>query len=337
MGYIVEHMSDRLENAPFSPSFAKADATWGFAGIALVALFLLYRWASRKKMRDGEENGSAEWGSRKDFAPFIDKTSARNLLMTRTERLSLDTSKTFRNLNALVIGSSGSGKTRYYIMPNMRQMSMNYVVTDPKGELYAEMRRPLKDAGYTVHALDLKSMVNSGHFNPLRYIDAEHPEKSIRELTENIIVNTTAENARDDSFWGAAERTSLTALIAWVYFTRWHADSWDDETGIETHEPSLNDETDLLELMDAYEKDDTSKTLVDIFIESAQDVYDKVAESEWPDATTTPDACWRAYGSPCAVTGATAKARGNEEKHHHLPRRPAQPAEHPRGARDSRR
>ncbi|MGO5288807.1 VirD4-like conjugal transfer protein, CD1115 family [Pseudoscardovia suis] len=281
MGYIVEHMFDRLENAPFSPSFAKADAAWGFAGIALVALFLLYRWASRKKMRDGEENGSAEWGSRKDIAPFVDKTSARNLLMTRTERLSLDTRKTLRNLNALVIGSSGSGKTRYYIMPNMRQMSMNYVVTDPKGELYAEMRRPLEDAGYTVHALDLKSMSHSGHFNPLRYIDAEHPEKSIRELTENIIVNTTAENARDDSFWGAAERTLLTALIAWVYFTRWHADGWDDETGIGAHEPSLNDVTDLLELMDAYEKDDTSKSPVDILMESAQDVYDKAAESEW--------------------------------------------------------
>lgn len=246
--------------------------------------------------------------------PFIDKTSARNLLTTRTERLSLDTCKTLRNLNALVIGSSGSGKTRYYIMPNMRQMSMNYVVTDPKGELYAEMRRPLEDAGYTVQALDLKSMVNSGHFNPLRYIDAEHPEKSIRELTENIIVNTTAENARDDSFWGAAERTPLTVLIAWVYFTRWHADGWDDETGIEAYEPSLNDETDLLELMDAYEKDDTSKSPVDIFIKSAQDVYDKVAESEWAGCDDKARRVLEGIRFALVVTGATAKARRKQRK-----------------------
>lgn len=246
---------DRIESAPLAPGLAKQDALWGMAGVALVALVLLYRWASRKTMRDGEENGSAQWGGRNDIAPFISKTPENNLLMTRTERLSLDTRATLRNLNTLVIGSSGSGKTRYYIMPNMRQMSMDYVVTDPKGELRAEMRGPLEDAGYTVHALDLKSMAASAHFNPLHYIDPDHPEKSIRELAENIIVNTTAENAKDDGFWGAAERTLLTALIAWVHFARWHADGWDDETGIGGHEASLNDVTDLLELMDASEHD----------------------------------------------------------------------------------
>lgn len=232
-------------------------------------------------MRDGEENGSAQWGGRNDIAAFINKTPASNLLMTRTERLSLDTRATLRNLNTLVIGSSGSGKTRHYIMPNMRQMSMNYVVTDPKGELCAEMRGPLEDAGYTAHALDLKSMAASAHFNPLRYINPAHPEKSIRELAENIIVNTTAENAKDDGFWGAAERALLTALIAWVYFARWHADGWDDETGIGGHEASLNDVTDLLELLDASEHDETRLSPVDILMESAQDVYDKAAESGW--------------------------------------------------------
>lgn len=280
MTYCMEHMLDRLEGGPWTPSLNPHDMLWGLLGVAAVGMFLLYKWSTRKNYRDGEEDGSARWGGRKDIEPFMDKEPKRNLLMTRTESLALDTHKTRRNLNTLVIGSSGSGKTRFYVLPNLRQMNMNYAITDPKGEICDAMREPLEKAGYHVHVLDLKSMAGSDHFNPLRYIDPDHPEKSIRELVENIITNTTSENAKDDAFWGAAERTLLTALIGWVYFTHWHA-----ELGIHVgdrgHEPTLNDAVDLLELMDASEQDETRQSPVDIMTAGLQAQYDEMAGGGW--------------------------------------------------------
>lgn len=275
LGWALAHLFDRLSHGPWMPSLAPADMEWGLLGPLGVLLAALYRWSSRKNSREGEENGSARWGGAKDIKPFVDPEPSRNLLMTRTERISIDTRRTRRNLNTLVIGSSGSGKTRYYVMPNLHSMNMNYAVTDPKGEICAAMRGPLEQAGYRVSVLDLKDMAGSDRFNPLRYVDPEHPEKSIRELVENIIVNTTAEGSKDDAFWGAAERTLLTALVAWVWFTGWHADGWDDEKGEGSHEPSLVDAADLLELMDASEQNEDRLSPVDLLMRSAQEVYDR--------------------------------------------------------------
>lgn len=275
--YILDHMADRLVSSPLNISFEKPDIVSGLAAAAGIALIFLYKTATKKNYRDGEEEGSARWGNRKDISAFADPNPRNNLLMTKTERLSLDTHKTKRNLNALVIGSSGSGKTRSYVLPNLKNRNMNYAITDPKGEICAAAREELETAGYRVKILDLKNMSsNADKFNPLRYIDPDHSEKSIRELTENIISNTSAENAKNDQFWAAAERTLLTALISFAYYANWH-DGWENETAEQTakREPTLNDAADLLELADSSEQDENYASHADILMQQAQKIYDE--------------------------------------------------------------
>ena len=275
--YILDHMADRLVSSPLNISFEKPDIVSGLAAAAGIALIFLYKTATKKNYRDGEEEGSARWGNRKDISAFADPNPRNNLLMTKTERLSLDTHKTKRNLNALVIGSSDSGKTRSYVLPNLKNRNMNYAITDPKGEICAAAREELETAGYRVKILDLKNMnSNADKFNPLRYIDPDHSEKSIRELTENIISNTSAENAKNDQFWAAAERTLLTALISFAYYANWH-DGWENETAEQTakREPTLNDATDLLELADSSEQDENYASRADILMQEAQKTYDE--------------------------------------------------------------
>lgn len=145
----------------------------------------------------------------------------------------------------------------------------------PHGRSMAEIYTSARGEGIKSAMRQAADLAGSDRFNPLRYVDPEHPEKSIRELVENIIVNTTAEGSKDDAFWGAAERTLLTALVAWVWFTGWHADGWDDEKGEGSHEPSLVDAADLLELMDASEQDEDRLSPVDLLMRSAQEVYDR--------------------------------------------------------------
>lgn len=215
-------------------------ATAGF----LLLLVVLYNVSGRKNTRPGEEQGSAGWGAARDMAPLTTKNPRQRLQLTATESLNIDTRKTGRNLNVCVLGASGTGKTRGYVMPNLETVAMSKAVTDPKGEIYRRSASTLAKSGYKVRVFNLVDPARSGHFNPLSYLDDAHPEASIAQLTECIISNTSTEKTGGDGFWERAERALLNALIAYVWATKPEG------------EPSLVDVVDLHKLMAASEGKD---------------------------------------------------------------------------------
>ncbi|MBW3090110.1 VirD4-like conjugal transfer protein, CD1115 family [Bifidobacterium miconisargentati] len=256
----IDGMFDGILTDPLRLSLDRTDLLAGVASILAAGLALLYRWSMRRDLREGEEHGSARWGTPADIKPFF-QDGRRNLLMTATESLGLDGRITQRNLNVLVIGSSGSGKTRRYVLPNLRQTNMSYAVTDPKGEIRAAVGSTLQGRGYGIRCLDLIDLDRSDRFNPMRYIDPRDPEAGILRLTENIISNTTGQGPRHDSgdgFWERAERNLLTALTAWVRFAE--------------REPDLTQVMDLLLLMDSSETDETMVSDVDLMFEAAREL-----------------------------------------------------------------
>lgn len=201
-------------------SFDKHDLLGGLAAIAALALAVLYNYGARQSRTVGEEHGSAAWGTAVDLRPFSERDAAKRLTFTRTENLSLDTHKTRRNLNVCVIGASGTGKTRSYMLPNILNADMSKAITDPKGEIYRATADSLRDKGYTVRSFNLVDFARSDHFNPFEYFDEENPETSIAQLAETIITNTSGADMRQgkhEDFWDKAERALLTALIAYVY------------------------------------------------------------------------------------------------------------------------
>ena len=212
-------MADRFWLDLLDPSHISTHPTDMLCGLTLVAVAGLawaYRRAARLTLRNGEEHGSAHWAGPRDIKPFLDPDPAHNLRFTRTERLSTDTRRTLRNLNVLLLGSSGSGKTRYYVKPNLLGADMNWAVTDPKGELKRDTESPMKARGYAVHALDLVDLTRSDRFNPMRYIDPAEPQSAILRLTDNLVTNATGDRKNGDGFWEDAEKALLSALIAWV-------------------------------------------------------------------------------------------------------------------------
>ncbi|PLS29976.1 TraG/TraD family protein, partial [Bifidobacterium margollesii] len=227
----------------------------------------LYAWASQHKFRPGEEHGSARWGEPRDMAPFTDPDPKRNLQFTRTEGLALDTHATRRNLNALVVGGSGSGKTRSYVMPNLLNASMNWVATDPKGELMRATAPALREADpkYRVRAFDLVDPASSCHFNPMAYINPDSPETSILQLVENLVTNTDGtKKDQGDPFWSKAERALLNALVAWTWFL---ADN-----------PNLPAVCDMVADMEASEQDETKMSIIDARMAAAKELLDELAK-----------------------------------------------------------
>ena len=207
--------------------------------------------------RAGEEHGSATWGRHGDIRPFLDRTRTTNIQFTRSEGLSVDTQRTGRNLNGLIVGAAGTGKTRSFIMPNLRRALTSYAVTDPKGEIMRGYGMELASRGYQVRSLNLIDFARSNHFNPMRYFNREDPEVSILRLTENLINNTSGSSKETgDSFWVSSEKALLNALIAFVYFAE------DD--------PSLPKVIDLVGRMGASEQDENKRFDVDFMFESAQ-------------------------------------------------------------------
>jgi len=189
----------------------------GLIGFGLIWLIYLYNVVGAKKYMPGVEYGSAEWGTEKDIDRYIDKKSfEKNMLFTQTERMSLDTRQTFRNNNVLIIGGSGSGKTRFYVKPNLMQMHSSYVVTDPKGSLVKECGKMLADNGYKVRILDLINMETSDKYNPFNYLK---DEKDILKLITNLITNTNAPHSKSaGDFWEKSETALLLALFSYVFF-----------------------------------------------------------------------------------------------------------------------
>lgn len=235
------------------PSFNLTDLLIGTAAALLLKLLVYVKAKNRKKFRQGIEYGSARWGTSEDIKPYIDPVFQNNVILTQTERLTMDSRpkqpKYARNKNVMVIGGSGSGKTRFYVKPNLMQMHSSYCVTDPKGTILVECGKMLVRNGYAVKSLNTINFAKSLHYNPFAYI---HSEKDILKLVNTIIVNTKGEGDKSgEDFWVKAEKLYYTALIGYIWY-----EAPDNEKNFTT----------LLEMInasEAREDDETFKNPVD--------------------------------------------------------------------------
>lgn len=215
-------MNFQLAFTNWLPSFHMQDLLGGLVTAFIFRLILYYKAKNAKKFRHGEEYGSARWGNRKDIEPFVDPIFENNIILTETERLTMNSRpkapKYARNKNVIVIGGSGSGKTRFYVKPNLMQMTdrVSYVVTDPKGTIIVECGKMLVNGGYRIKVLNTINFKKSMHYNPFHYIRSE---KDILKLVNTIIANTKGEGEKStEDFWIKAERLLYSALIGYIWY-----------------------------------------------------------------------------------------------------------------------
>ena len=204
----------------FAPSLHPADLLIGIAGAAVIRLAVYLKGRNAKKYRKGMEYGSARWGNAQDIKPYIDPVFENNVLLTQTERLTINSRpkqpKYARNKNILVIGGSGSGKTRFFVKPNLMQMHSSYVVTDPKGTVLVECGKLLQHGGYRIKVMNTINFKKSMHYNPFVYIRSE---KDILKLVNTIIANTKGDGEKSgEDFWVKAEKLYYTALIGYIWY-----------------------------------------------------------------------------------------------------------------------
>lgn len=258
---VVKGVSE-LTKAPLL-SFHFTDISIGAIGALAVKGILYLRSKNAKKFRKGIEYGSARWGTPEDIKPYIDEDFFSNILLTNTERLTMNSRpknpKFARNKNVLVIGGSGSGKTRFFVKPNIMQMHSSYVVTDPKSTLLIECGKMLQKGGYKIRSLNTINFKKSMHYNPFAYIRSE---KDILKLVNVIIANTKGDGEKSgEDFWVKAERLLYCALIGYIYY--------------EAPEEEKNFITllDLINASEAREDDENYKSPVDM-------LFDRLAERE---------------------------------------------------------
>ena len=201
------------------PSLHPLDLLVGLCCGAGLRLAVYLRGKNAKKYRHGMEYGSARWGTPKDIEPFMAPKFADNIILTKTERLMMSNRppdpKNARNKNVLVVGGSGSGKTRFWLKPNLLQCHSSYVVTDPKGTIVLECGNAMLKNGYKVKILNTINFSKSMHYNPFAYV---HSEKDILKLVTTLMTNTKGEGSGGDPFWEKSERLLLTALIAYLHY-----------------------------------------------------------------------------------------------------------------------
>ena len=201
------------------PSLHPLDLLAGLCCGAGLRLAVYLRGKSAKKYRHGMEYGSARWGTPKDIEPFMAPKFEDNIILTKTERLMMSNRppdpKNARNKNVLVVGGSGSGKTRFWLKPNLLQCHSSYVVTDPKGSIVVECGNALLKNGYKLKILNTINFKKSMHYNPFAYV---HSEKDILKLVTTLMTNTKGEGSGGDPFWEKSERLLLTALIAYLHY-----------------------------------------------------------------------------------------------------------------------
>ncbi len=241
------------------PSFHPRDLLIGAIGAAVVRAVVYFKAKNAKKYRQGVEYGSARWGGPKDIAPFISPKFDQNILLTQTERIMLGRNKIPKyniNKNVLVIGGSGSGKTRFHIKPNLMQMNASYIITDPKGTVLIECGKMLQRGGYEIKILNTIDFKQSMRYNPFRYIRCEN---DILKLVNCIMENTKGEDSRGgEDFWQKAEALYYQALIAYIWY--------------EAPEEEKNMTT-LLEMLNASEvreEDESFKNAVDLMFEQLE-------------------------------------------------------------------
>jgi len=217
----------------FAPSFAPVDMLVGIAGAVLIRLIIYFKGKNAKKYRKNVEYGSARWGTAEDMKPYVDPVFENNIILTQTERLTMNSRpkqpKYARNKNVLVIGGSGSGKTRFFVKPNLMQCSstestkngasiipISYVVTDPKGTVLVECGKLLQYSGYKIKVLNTINFKKSMHYNPFAYIRSE---KDILKLVNTLIANTKGDGEKSgEDFWVKAERLFYCALIGYIWY-----------------------------------------------------------------------------------------------------------------------
>ena len=250
---------DTLFSNPL-PSFHPRDLLIGAGcGIAL-RLVVYYKAKNAKKFRHGKEYGSARWGNAKDIEPYMDSVFENNVLLTQTERLMMSgrpkQPKYARNKNILVIGGSGSGKTRFFVKPNLMQMHSSYVVTDPKGTVLVECGKMLKRGKYKIKVLNTINFAKSMHYNPFAYLRSE---KDILKLVNTIIVNTKGEGQQSgEDFWIKAEKLYYTALNAYIWYEA------------PEEEQNFAMLIDLIDASEAREDDENFKNAVDLLFEELE-------------------------------------------------------------------
>ena len=267
------------------PSFHPTDILIGIAGALIMKAVVYYRGKNAKKFRQGVEYGSARWGTPADIKPYVDEKDDNNIILTETERLTMSSRpknpKYARNKNILVVGGSGSGKTRFFVKPNIMQLHSSYCITDPKGTLLVECGNLLAKAKYQIKVLNLINFKKSMHYNPLMYI---HSEKDTLKLVNTIIANTKGEGDKSgEDFWVKAEKLYYQALIGYIWY--------------EAPEDEMNFST-LLEMInasEAREDDENFKNAVDL-------MFDELAQRE-PDHFAV-----RQYAKYKLAAGKTAKS-----------------------------
>ncbi|MBR6390763.1 MAG: type IV secretory system conjugative DNA transfer family protein [Lachnospiraceae bacterium] len=241
------------------PSFHPIDLITGIA-IGGILRFAVYMKAKNsKKFRHNEEYGSARWGKHEDIEPYMDPVFKKNIILSRTERLTMNSRpenpKYARNKNVLIVGGSGSGKTRFFIKPNILQMHSSYVVTDPKGQIVCELGEVLLRGGYRVKVFNTINFKKSMHYNPFVYV---HNEKDILKLVNTLIVNTKGDGKVGDEFWQKAEKLLYSALIGYIHY----------EAPVE--EQNFNTLLEFINAMEIREDDDTFKNPVDLMFEALE-------------------------------------------------------------------
>ena len=216
------HLGDGFTAAfsSIAPSFHPADLLIGIAGAVIVRLIIYVKGKNAKKYRKGMEYGSARWGTAEDIKPYTDPVFENNIPLTQTERLTMNSRpkqpKYARNKNILVIGGSGSGKTRFFVKPSLMQMHSSYVVTDPKGTVLIECGKLLQRGGYRIKVLNTINFKKSMKYNPFAYLRSE---KDILKLVNTIIANTKGDGEKSgEDFWVKAEKLYYTALIGYIWY-----------------------------------------------------------------------------------------------------------------------
>ena len=245
----------------FAPSFHPVDLTVAIIGTGLIFLVMYVRGLEARKYRKGMEYGSARWGNAEDIAPYIDPVFENNVLLTNTERLMMSSRpshpKYARNKNVLVVGGSGSGKTRFYVKPNLMQMHSSYVVTDPKGTVLIECGKMLQRAGYKIKVLNTINFKKSMHYNPFAYI---HNETDILKLVNTLIENTKGDGEKSgEDFWVKAEKLYYCALIGYI-----HYEAPESEKNISTL-------LDMINASEAREDDEEFQNPVDLMFERLEE------------------------------------------------------------------
>ena len=210
----------QIDTLKYIPSLKIKNLIPGLILSVVIKLILIQKKKKAKKFREGREYGSARWGNEKDIEPYIDKKFENNVLLTQTERLTMNNRpknpKYARNKNVLVIGGSGSGKTRFFVKPNLMQMHSSYVVTDPKGTLVLECGKMLERNGYEIKILNTINFKKSMRYNPFAYLKSE---KDILKLVQTIIANTKGEGEKStEDFWVPVQKLYYTALIGYIWY-----------------------------------------------------------------------------------------------------------------------